>query len=162
MHTIDAIMKDLLKFDVSAKSMLLIAFYTVWRCCWEQLFKAWGMFIWSITMKSMNTSCKWQPPFVILDCVTSGGVRHPLDFLKNEKCLNVALSRAEDGLIIMSSKEMTQKQHSINSVWIWISVINHIFMIDRGHSKMFENDMKIWNLLKVSGPMYEEAPLCRV
>ena len=58
-------------------------------------------------MKSMNAFQKWQSPFVVLDCVTSGEVRHSLNFLKNEKCLNITLSRAEDGLIIVNSKKMT-------------------------------------------------------
>ena len=64
------------------------------------------MFIQNIIVKSVNTFCKWQPFFVILNCVTSDGVRHPLNFLKNEKHLNVVLSRAEDDLIIINSKEM--------------------------------------------------------
>ena len=162
MHAVDAIMRSLLKFDVSAKGILLIAFYTVWRCCWEQLFKTWGMFIWSVMMKSMDTSCRWQPSFVILDCVTPDEVRHPLDFLKNEKCLNVVLLRAEDGLIVVGSKKMIWKQYSINPVWAWMSIINHTFMIGERHFKMFENDMEIWNLLKVPEPMYEETPLCGV
>ena len=162
MHTVNAIMRSLLKFGVSAKDILLIAFYTVWRCCWEQLFKAWGMSIWNVMMKSVNTSCKWQPPFVILDCMTLGGVRHPLDFLKNEKHLNMMLSKAEDGLIIMNSKEMTQKQCSINSVQAWMSVINHTFMVGGGHFKTFKNDTEIQMLLKVPEFMYEKAPLCGV
>ena len=162
MHAVNAIMRSLLKFGVSTKGILLITFYTVWRCCWEQLFKAWDMSIQSVMMKSVDTSCRWQPPFVILDCVTPGGVRHPLDFFKDEKCLNVILLRAEDGLIVVSSKKMIQKQCSINSVWAWMSIINHTFMVDRGHFKIFGDDTEIWNLLKVPGPMYEEAPLHRV
>ena len=43
-----------------------------------------------------------------------------------------------------------------------MSVINHTFMVNEGHSKMFENNIKIQNLLKVPGPMYEEAPFCEV
>ena len=58
-------------------------------------------------MKNMNASQRWQSFFIILNCVTSDEVRHPLGFLKDEKHLNVALSRAEDGLIIMNSKKIT-------------------------------------------------------
>ena len=118
MHTVDAIMRNLLKFDVSVKGILLIAFYIVWRCCWEQLFKAQNMSIWNVMMKSVDTSLKWQPLFVILDCVTSGGVKHPLNFFKDEKHLNVMFLRVEDNLIVVNSKEMTQKQYSINFIQV--------------------------------------------
>ena len=162
MHTVNTIIKSLLKFNISTKGILLITFYIVWRCCWEQLFKAQSMSIQNVTAKSMNTFCKWQPLFVIFNCVTPDEVRHPLDFLKNEKHLNMTLSRAENGLIVMDLKKMTWKQCPTNFIQAWISIINHTFMVDKEHSKMFGNDTEIQNLLKVPKPMYKEAPLHRV
>ena len=64
----------------------------------------------------MNTFCKWQFSFVILDCMISDKVRHSLSFFKNEKHLNMMLLKIEDDLIVVDLKKMTQKQHSINSV----------------------------------------------
>ena len=67
----------------------------------------------------------WQSPFVILDYVTPRGPDFLLGFLKDENRLNIALSRAQDGLIIVGSKSMTDGLALSNQVKAWKQLIQY-------------------------------------
>jgi superfamily I DNA and/or RNA helicase len=59
------------------------------------LFKALGI---NIMIKSVDASQGKEKSFVILDMVTPGATQYTMGFLKDLRRINVALSRAEDGL----------------------------------------------------------------
>lgn len=61
--------------------------------------------------------------YVILDTVTPGGPHFNLGFLTNLKKINVALSRARYGLIIVGSRTMGDVPYPNNGAKIWKGII---------------------------------------
>ena len=82
--------------------------------------------------------------FVILDVVTPGGPNHTLGFLTDVRRINVALSRAKSGLVIVGDQSMTQNQHPAQGVKKWTAVVqdhlqsNSLVIIDQTGSSVEE------------------------
>ena len=61
--------------------------------------------------------------FVIVDTVSPGGKEYPLGFLTDSRKINVALSRAKHGLIIVGSQHMGKVLHQNHGARIWNAII---------------------------------------
>ncbi len=94
----------MLSFGIPASDILLIAFYAAQKRCYIRLFKALGI---NIMIKSVNSSQGKGKPFVILDMVTPGAPQYTMGSLNDLRRINVALSRTEDGLLIVGNHRMT-------------------------------------------------------
>lgn len=63
--------------------------------------------------------------FVVLDNVTPGGTKHNLEFVADPHKINVALSRARNGLVIICHHEMGKVKHSYKGSKIWVEIVAH-------------------------------------
>ena len=160
-HAVLTIIESMRNFGIPLSEILLITFYAAQKRCYDRLFKARGIsvrtFDTSQQIRSVDASQGRQAAFVILDCVSPGGNKYTLGFLKDLQRLNVALSRAEDGLVIVGSEGMTRTLQPNTAVMAWTSLIRRLFKDGGGISKRFGDDGEVRRVLGVPGRYYELA-----
>lgn len=76
-----------------------------------------------IKLASVDSAQGKEYDFVILDLVTPGGQRHSLGFLTDPRRVNVALSRAKMGLLIVGDKDMGKVRYPTAGSKIWDTII---------------------------------------
>ena len=94
--------------------------YAGQKRCDQRLFKNLGI---SVDVSTVNGCRGAERSYVILNPTTPGGHLYDLGFLKNVKRMKVALSRAQDGLIIVGNKEMALFDIASNAVDLWRRLI---------------------------------------
>lgn len=154
-HAVQTMIMSMLEFGIPAADILLIAFYAAQKRCYLRVFKALGI---DLMIRSVDASQGKEKPIVILDMVTPGGPHYTMGFLNDMKRINVALSRAGDGLLIVGNHRMTTDAHPSKSLQAWRDVIKRIFTAGGGKSKYFGSDDRVREFLKLPGPLYQEAP----
>ncbi len=77
----------------------------------------------NVMVSTVDDSQGDEAPFVILDLAVQGGALYGGGFLKDVNRMNVALSRAKDGLVIVG--HMTDEQRIYKGVDAWNFVIEH-------------------------------------
>lgn len=74
-----------------------------------------------IQVRSIDGSQVKEAQIVIVDTVTPGG-RYPLGFVADKKPMNVALSRAQSGRIIISNARMADNTWASEATNLWIDL----------------------------------------
>ena len=160
-HVVVRLVIKMTTFGIPSDDILVITFYAAQKRCYDRLFKSGGRntrVILEPEVNSVDGSQGRQAPFVILDMVTPGGSKYALGFLKDLKRLCVALSRAQDGLILVGHRHMASSNYASQPIKAWTDVINQIKEANGLWSGTFGSDQKIRTLLKIPGPGYELAP----
>jgi superfamily I DNA and/or RNA helicase len=77
----------------------------------------------SVQVVTVDASQGREFDFVVLDLVTPGGKRYGLGFVAEPTRINVDLSRAKHGLVIVGSKVMADLKHQNKGPKIWAEII---------------------------------------
>ena len=153
-HAVTSIIQNMLKFSIPADDILLITFYAAQKRCYKRWFKSVGVNI-PVEQVTVEGAQGREAPFVVLDCVTPGGPQLGLGFLADMRRTNVALSRAEDGLIIVGSSRMASVPYPSKPVKKWQDVIKRIQEGGGEVRRSYGSDDHVRQFLKIPGPAYE-------
>lgn len=111
----------------------------------------------NVTVSTIDGSQGDEYAYCILDLVVHGGTRYPMGFIKDLRRMNVGLSRAKDGLVVVGYKDMTSHQHSTQGVQAWRYFVEH--HVQGGWAfDYYRNDEEICRLFQIPGSRYEKTP----
>jgi len=88
----------------------------------------------SVKVVTVDSSQGGEAGVVILDTVTPGG-DYPLGFVKDANRLNVALTRARDGLVVVGNQNMSDKQYKSRGSGLLNKLISHHHQEQTWHLK---------------------------
>ena len=142
----------MIRCGIDPVDILIIAMYAEQKRCYQRLFKKLSI---SVDVSTVNGCQGAERPYVILDLITPGGHLYDLGFLKDVKRMDVVLSRARNGLIIVDNKEMALFDIASNAVDLWRRLIRHIVSKEEMINKSFGADIKEREILNVSGNSYK-------
>ena len=145
----------MIAIGISEDQIMIITFYAAQRRCYQRFFGAQGLNV--LVISSVDGSQGKQADFVILDNVTPGGGPYSLGFLKDLARVNVALSRAKDGLIIVGSQTMCDGNKHSEIIQVWKDLIGHFRENGCLRSMSFGADAEVRTALNVPGQVYEEV-----
>lgn len=154
-HAVWQIVLEMISTGISEYQILIITFYAAQRRCYQRFFRAQGLNV--LVVSSVDGSQGKQADFVILDNVTPGGGPYSLGFLKDLARVNVALSRAKDGLIVVGSQTMCDGNRHSEIIQVWKDLIDHFRQNGCMQSVRFGSDTEVRTALNVPGQVYEEV-----
>ncbi|KAI9764370.1 MAG: hypothetical protein M1840_008508 [Geoglossum simile] len=78
----------------------------------------------SVRVATVDSSQGGESEVVIIDTVTPGG-DYPLGFVKDPNRLNVALTRARDGLVVVGNENMGDRQYKTRGTGLLNKLVTH-------------------------------------
>lgn len=79
----------------------------------------------SVNTLTIDASQKRNYKYVIVNTINSGGRNHDFEILINKKKVNVALSKAQNGFVIIENEFMKVGKYSTASGKLWTEIIEH-------------------------------------
>ncbi len=145
----------MLTSGIPSYKIAIITFYSAQRACYEKILNFKDARWSGLKLISVDTSQGDEAPFVLLDPVTSGGIRFSLGFLKSMERLCVALSRARDGFVIVGSPYMANTKYLANSTKAWAELIQHFIKVDGVVRADYRGCDEVERRLNIPGTAYQ-------
>lgn len=156
LHAVSELAQNMVAFGIPQSSIAIITFYSAQRSLYKRILKAKQLE--GIQLLSVDGSQGDEAPFVILDPVTPGAPDYTLGFLKDLERLCVALSRAQDGLLIIGNTTMADGDYPTLVVKAWSSLIQHLKDVNGCVTQNFGRGGPTRRLLKIPGTAYKPVP----
>lgn len=131
----------MIRCGIDPVDILVIALYAGQKRCYQRLLKKLGI---PVDVSTVDGCQESERPYVILNPTTPGGYLYHLGFLKDVNRMDVALSRGQDGLIIVGNKEMANFDKPSKVVDLWRRLTRHIVDNHEMVSRSFGADTEVY------------------
>lgn len=118
---------------IPAADILVMSYYLAQTRLLRQLLRG---FFSVVRVRTVDASQGGESSVVVLDSVTPGGPEFPIGFVRDPNRLNVGLTRARDGLLVVGSADMASSGHKTKGKSLWARLIadmSHSSWDIRGH-----------------------------
>jgi regulator of nonsense transcripts 1 len=117
------IVNSMVTYGIPVKDVIVFSFYKAQVALIKRLLAVEGPQ--GIRVETVDSSQGSENAIVVIDVVTPGGEDGPMGFVKDPNRMNVSLTRARDGLVVVGKLDMAVKSFSTRGTSLWKKFTQH-------------------------------------
>ena len=120
------IVQSFLRNGVPCKDLAIITYYSAQKRLYELLLGAMNVIALGNEPMSVDSSQGREFPLLFVDTVTPGNAQYPIGFVGDPRRMNVGMTRAQDGLVFISSADIgTGQRYRGVGESNWVKLVAH-------------------------------------